>query len=526
MKTPGEFMEILTTYDLTKSFRATAEICGVSHNTVRAFITARDEGRINESTERKSTKTGPYMDQIQEWVKASKGKIRGDIVHERIVALGYTGSVRTTRYALEKVKKHYKAEAARPHRPWIPEPGLWIQYDFGDGPIIDGAKTVLFCAWLAFSRFRIVFVMRDRTGPNVFSALDRTFRLIGGVPTYVLTDNEKLVTIEHIAGMPVRNPQAVAFSKHYSTVIHTCQPADPATKGGVEKTVHLAKADVVPTDTNLLPEYETFAQVEAACTAFMEKVNRRVHAATLEIPADMLENVERAALHRIPDEPFALALGHGRVVPPNTPMVSYENSTYSVPYQLMGQSVWVRESGVDEVVIVHAGQHGPREIARHPKTRPGVPSVLDEHFPPQPTGSLNREPKAKNDTELEFLDIGEGAKLWLKEATHAGVSKIRLKMAAAVEVAKLLGLSTVDHGLGAAAVHHRFTHEDLLSIIQVQRTPGYLEETRMVLDPNQILAQGTGAWAGFGNTPNVENSTDKNTTSEENTETAEENTAR
>lgn len=515
MKSPGEFMEILATYDLTKSFRATAEICGVSHNTVRSFISARDEGRINEAVQRKATKTEPFMEQIEAWVKASQGKIRGDVVHERIVALGYTGSVRTTRYALATVKKHYKAESARPHRPWTPEPGLWLQYDFGDGPIVDGAKTVLFCAWLAFSRFRIVFVMRDRTGPNVFSALDRTFRLIGGVPTYVLTDNEKLVTIEHIAGMPVRNPQAVAFSKHYSTVIHTCQPADPATKGGVEKTVHLAKADVVPTDTNLLPEYETFAQVEAACAAFMEKVNTRVHSVTLEIPADMLASLERAALHRVPDEPFALALGHGRVVPPNTPMVAYQKSSYSVPYQLMGQSVWVRETGTDQIVIIHVGESGPVEVARHPRTRPGVPSVHDGHFPPQPAGSLNREPKAKNTADLEFLEIGEGAKLWLKEATNAGVNKIRVKMAAAVETAKLLGATTVDHGLGAAAVHHRFAHEDLLSIIQTQRTPGYLEEQRMVLDPRQILAQGTGAWAGFGTTE------DENTTG-----TMEENNAR
>ncbi|WP_274607695.1 hypothetical protein [Micrococcus sp. KRD153] len=31
----------------------------------------------------------------------------------------------------------------------------------------------------------------------------------------------------------------------------TCQPADPAAKGGVENAVKLAKADLVPKDTNL-----------------------------------------------------------------------------------------------------------------------------------------------------------------------------------------------------------------------------------------------------------------------------------
>ena len=62
----------------------------------------------------------------------------------------------------------------------------------------------------------------------VFAALDVTFRRLGGVPTYVLTDNEKTVTSEHIAGIPARNPQLVEFAEHYSVTVHTCVPADPS----------------------------------------------------------------------------------------------------------------------------------------------------------------------------------------------------------------------------------------------------------------------------------------------------------
>ena len=141
------------------------------------------------------------------------------------------------------------------HRPWVTEPGLWLQYDFGDGPVIDGRKTVLFCAWLAWSRFRIVIALRDRTIPTVFAALDAAFRLVGGAPTYVLTDNEKSVTVEHVARIPVRNQQVVAFARFYGVTVHTCEVRDPASKGGVENTVKLAKADIVPTDTNLADEY-------------------------------------------------------------------------------------------------------------------------------------------------------------------------------------------------------------------------------------------------------------------------------
>src|SRR6185437_252378 len=103
-------------------------------------------------------------------------------------------------------------------------------YDFGDGPVIEGRPTVLFCAWLAWCRFRIVIPLRDRTIPSVFAALDTSFRMLGGAPTYVLTDNEKSVTVEHVAGLPVRNVQAVAFGRHYGVTIHTCVPYDPASK--------------------------------------------------------------------------------------------------------------------------------------------------------------------------------------------------------------------------------------------------------------------------------------------------------
>ena len=47
------------------------------------------------------------------------------------------------------MKKDYRSGRRRVHRPWVTEPGMWLRYDFGDGPVIDGVKTTLFCAWLA-----------------------------------------------------------------------------------------------------------------------------------------------------------------------------------------------------------------------------------------------------------------------------------------------------------------------------------------------------------------------------------------
>jgi hypothetical protein len=327
--------------------------------------------------------TEAYLPKIEEWIEASKGRIRADKAHEKLLALGYTGSERSTRRAIAQVKAAWRLGHTRVHRPWITEPGMWLQYDFGDGPRIGGVKTSLFVAWLAFSLFRIAIPLRDRTAPSMFAALNRCFRILGGAPTYVLTDNEKTVTTAHVAGVPVRNQQTLDFARHYGITVLTCQPGDPATKGGVETSVKLAKADLVPTDTSLRTEYGTFAELEAACAAFMDEVNHREHRMTRRKPAAMLAE-EAPRLHRIPDTAHTVAFGLVRTVPENTPMITFENAQYSVPAHLLGARVFVRTHGTgqdEQVIIVHHGTAGPVEVARHGRARPGSPAVNDEHFP-------------------------------------------------------------------------------------------------------------------------------------------------
>lgn len=497
-------MEILEAYDLTGSFRVAAQLAGCSHHTVAAHVAARNAGGLAGRPATRVQLIDEYLGKVEEWVEHSSGKIRADKAHEKLLALGYVGSERTTRRAVAVVKKDYRSGRVRVHRPWVTEPGMWVQYDFGDGPVIDGVKTVLFCAWLAWSRFRVVLALRDKTMPSVFAALDVTLRRLGGGPTYVLTDNEKTVTVEHVAGIAVRNPQMVAFARHYAVTVHTCEPADPASKGGSESTVKLAKADLVPTDTNLLEAYASFAELEAACVVFCELVNTRVHRVTRRAPVEMLAE-ERARLHPVPEHAHTVAFGLTRTVPATMPMVSYEGGQYSVPHTLLGQTVWVRVHGrgTDElVVIVHIGLAGPVEVARHRRAAPGSPQLVDEHFPPAPTGALERRPRARNAVDAEFLALGEGAHMWLSEAAAAGSTKMRVKMGQALALAKLFDPAEVDWALGHAAVHGRFAEADLASILDHHagaRTRQQRSEHRAGEDHS--LTQGTSAWAGLGTAP-------------------------
>lgn len=486
-------MEILNAYDLTGSYRAAAELCGCSHHTVKKAVEDRDAGLAPQV--RRARLIDDFTPNLEKWVQDSHGKIRGDKAHERLTALGYTGNERTTRRALSEIKAQWRLGNTRVHRPWVTEPGLWLQYDFGDGPIVDGRKVVLLVAWLAWCRFRIVIALHDRTGPSVFAGLDRAFRIIGGAPTYLLTDNEKTVTTGHVAGVPVRNRHAVTFGRYYGISVLTCEPADPASKGGVENAVKLAKADIVPTETNLLGQYASFVDVEIACGEFMALVNNRVHRATGRVPVEMLE-IERTQLHAVPDLPHTAALGVTRKVPDNTPMITFEHGQYSIPSTLLGQSVWVRHHpGTDEVIICALNDGGPIEVARHRRTTRGTPAIVDAHFPDQP-GKIpgDYRIRARSASEHAFLAIGEGAAVWLKEAAAVGTERIFQKMTHAVDLSTLSSRADVDWALGHAAVHGRFATGDLDSILASKG----MDLTRHEASEDTSLAQGTIGWNSFG----------------------------
>ena len=118
------------------------------------------------------------------------------------------------------------------------------------------------------------------------------------------------------------------------------------------------------------------------------------------------------------------------------------------------------------------GPPGLAEVARHRLSVPGNPRINLAHYPdhPQQPGGTPRPPRIKAATagEEAFLAIGDGARAWLTEAAAAGASRVRAKMAEAVELAALAGTAAVDAALGTAAVAGRFGDGDLLSIAGYQ----------------------------------------------------------
>ena len=118
--------------------------------------------------------------------------------------------------------------------------------------------------------------------------------------------------------------------------------------------------------------------------------------------------------------------------------------------------------------------------------------IDDAHYPARPAGPLGRRPKPTSAAETEFLAIGDGARTWLVEAAAAGTSRVKVKMAEAVTLARLHG-QIRDWALGHAAMFGRFADGDLASILAAD-PPGQPRRA----DDAHSLQPGTAAWGRLG----------------------------
>jgi transposase len=495
-KSGREIMEILEAYDLTRCAHSAAELAGTDRKTVARYVALREAGADPAARERRSRSIDAFLAKAEELVDRSHGKIRADVVHRRLTAMGYGGSERTTRRAVAELKAAWRAGHRRAYRPWVPEPGMWLQWDWGEGPKIAGRRTQLFCCWLAWSRFRVVLPAWDQALGSLTGCLDRALRVIGGVPAYLLTDNARTVTVEHVAGIPVRHPDMVALGRHYGCTVETCRPFDPESKGGTEATVKIAKWDLVPAEANLREEYASFGELEVACAQFCDRVNGRMHRESAAVPGQRLA-AERAHLHPLPAEPYVLALGEERLVNEDQ-TVRFGSVRYSTPPGHAGDRVWCRVHGSELVIVARSGT-GLAEIARHRLSTPGNPRIADEHYPGHPGGNGPRQPRPRPKTagEVAFLELGEGAARWLIEAGAAGAQRVRSKMARAVELAAVVGTANVDQALGLAAITGRFADDDLPAIVDHLAAAGQAGQA-VTADEAHSAQPGTSSWAALG----------------------------
>lgn len=440
-------MDIVNAYHTAGSYRGAAALCGTTHKTVRRVIERREREQVGRRATLDAAASG-MAGLIGDRVRQSDGRISAKRLLPVARAAGYTGSLRTFQRAVKRAKEQWKRDR-RTYRPWVPIPGEYLVVDWAT----EGGWEI-FCAVLAWSRYRFVRFGVDQTRETTLGLLAECFEELGGVPAVVLTDRMGCLKAGVVANVVVPHPDYVRFATHYGFRPDFCEAADPESKGVVEALAGYAQRDLlVPALTE--GGFTDIGAANVAARAWCAEVNGRVHSEIVAVPQERLA-AERALLRLLPSLRPPLRTGEPRKVD-RTGMVRFGSGRYAVPSDLAGAVVEVR---ADEGAVVIT-QHG-REIIRHALVAPGEVAL-------GPYADRMRRPargvRPKTAVEVTFLGLGAAAEAFLRAAAAAGTLRLEGELAQIADLEAAWGREAIISALGRAVRFRRFKAADIRTIL-------------------------------------------------------------
>ena len=344
-------LDIVTAYREVGTFRGAAEICGVTHKTVKRTV-ERDES--GEARAGRGHNYEGVRGLVAGKVEDTKGKISAKRLLPAARAAGYAGSARNFRRLVAQEKAKYRRRLARERsrRPAVWSPGEYLVIDWG---VQDGLHV--FCAVLAHSRVRFVRFAADERAQTTMAMLAECFATLGGVPKVVLADRMACLKGGVVADVVIPTPDYVRFATHYRFRPDFCHAHDPASKGIVENLVGYAKRDLmVPLATDGVVD---LAAANTAAAAWCAEVNTARHSEIAAVPAERFASTEAQLLAPLPSLTPAGVFGGRRELRKVDKLscVRFGSARYSVPNRHLGATVEV-VAGQDRRHDPHAGHRG------------------------------------------------------------------------------------------------------------------------------------------------------------------------
>jgi transposase len=443
-------MDIIAAYREAGTFRGAAEIAGTTHKTVRRVIARHEAGGAAPVR----APRGRNYDGVAALVAERVGKTSGRISAKRLLpaarAAGYAGSDRNFRRVVAAAKQAWRREHHRGRRPAVWSPGEHLVIDWGS----EGGLHV-FCAVLAWCRFRFVRFAGDERAGTTLALLAECFEVLGGVPGKVLADRMGCLKGGVVANVVVPAAEYVRFAGHYGFRPDFCEAHDPESKGIVEHLVGYAKSDL------MVPQvpFAGLAAANAAAAAWCAEVNGAVHSEICAVPAEQLV-IERELLGPLP----SLRASIGRQVTRKVDRLScvrFGSARYSVPVRLIGETVRLRtDDGRLLVIMTAAGQ----VVAEHVLVAPGEASVRDEHYG-GPRPAPRRAVRPRTAAEREFCALGPAAEVFITGAAAAGNTRLGPELAELNTLRAAHGDDAFEAALDRAVAFGRWRAADVRSIL-------------------------------------------------------------
>jgi transposase len=457
-------MDVVAAFRDVGTYRGAAEICGVDPKTVKRKVLAWEAGQLDEERARRgpvAKNTDVVSDLVANRVDETHAKITAKKLLPEARATGYVGSDRNFRRLVGTEKKTWRAKNGYQRRPGVWTPGQMLVIDWGS---IKGTGIKVFCAVLAWSRFRFVRFARDETAATTFALMAECFEVLGGVPAKVLADRMGCLKAGTVAGVVIPTPDYVRFATHYGFSPDFCHAADPESKGIVEHLVGYAKRDLaMPRDTDDLTVWNDAARLWCA------EVNSREHSEICAIP-NLRLGTERGLLRPLPSARPRIGRVELRKVD-KLSTIRVASVRYSVPSSLVGQRV---------EAVTYDGQVRIYDlegelIAQHRQLAAGEASILDQHYP-TPRKAPSRGPRARTEIEKAFLSLGEAAETFITAGAATGMTQLPKHIDRIVtELIPAHGADPVAKALERAVRFGRFRADDIASILAIGPIPETVE---------------------------------------------------
>jgi Mu transposase-like protein/integrase-like protein len=443
-------MDIIAAYREAGTYRGAASIAGTTHKTVKRVIARHEAGGAAPPRVPRGHNYDVVAVLVAERVEKTAGRISAKRLLPAARAAGYGGSDRNFRRLVAELKASWRRENHRGRRPAVWSPGEHLVIDWG---VLAGLHV--FCAVLAWSRFRFVRFAADERAVTTLALLAECFEVLGGVPGKVLADRMGCLKGAVVADVVVPTGQYVRFAAHYGFRPDFCQAADPESKGIVENLVGYAKTDL------MIPQapFAGLAAANAAAAAWCTEVNGVAHSEICAVPAERLV-IERELLAPLP----SLRASIGKLVTRKVDRlacVRFGSARYSVPVRLIGEQVAVRADDGRSLVIMTAGGE---VAAEHMLVAPGEASVRDDHYG-GPRPAPRRAVRPKTAAEKQFCALGPVAEAFITGAAAAGATRLPAELAELNTLRAAHGEQAFLAALDRAVAFGRWRAADVRSIL-------------------------------------------------------------
>jgi hypothetical protein len=434
---------ILTLREAGNGIRAIARTLAISRLAVKRVLA---DGRASPPLLERAEKAEAHRDDILALVAECKGnlvRVHEELETRGVVTLSYPALTAFCR-------KHGIGHApAKPAGRYHFAPGKEMQHDTSPhdahiGGALRRVQTASLVLWHSRRLFFQFYPRFTRFECKLF--LNDAAQYHDGTCERCMVDNTHVIVLSGTGKTMVPVPEMEAFASRLSFMFVAHEKGDANRSAGVERPFHHI-------ENNFLAgrKFADFADANRQARAWCDQINAKFRR-SLQASSNDLYRAEWPALRRLPVWLPEVYLLHQRIVDLEG-YIHVDGHIYSVPYQLVGKPVEVRETKDKILVFV-----GPREVAVHDKVVSTLKQrkTLAAHRPPrgQATQHVSPLPEERELTAAgaPFADYTKTLKqraglrwpLALRRLAQLRLDYPAAPLAAAIESAAHYGLYDLD----------------------------------------------------------------------------------